>query len=118
MGQEKVGRGRWRVKKCISVLCSAKHNKENKIESDIQLGCSCNGGCRRQVRLAESSLQTPCRVAVEPRGLRSNCEEPREAAGSAEVGKAPQMAGFSNRNVFAQSGDRKSEIQGQQGHFF
>ena len=42
-------------------------------------------------------------MTVEPRGLRSNCEELREAAGSAEVGNAPQRAGFSNRNVFAHS---------------
>ena len=42
-------------------------------------------------------------MAVEPRGLRSNCEELREAAGSVEVGKALQRAGFSNRNVLAHS---------------
>lgn len=46
-------------------------------------------------------------------GLRSNCEELREAAGSAEAGKAPQMAGFGNRK-----GARKSETQGWQGRFF
>lgn len=65
------------------------------------------------MRLAESRLHASCMVAVEPRGLRSNREELREAAGSAEVGKAPQMAGFSNRK-----GDRKSETQSQQGRFF